>query len=97
MVNCDKRGSEVMCGGWSHVYRYEQGSAASLGSVFVAHLPNDEDGTFPIEDVKTFVRGFDIHEPTTQMVVIEQTHNMAGEKRIVVIPSEIYDARGSLL
>lgn len=78
MVHCDKRGSEVMAGNWSHVFRYEQGSASSFGSVFVHNLWNKEDGTFPIDDVKTFARGSDIHEPITQLVVIEQTHNMAG-------------------
>lgn len=82
MVHCDKRGSEVMVGSWSHVFRYEQGSAASLANVFVHTIPNLDDGTFSIEDVKNGVRGSDIHDAITQLVVIEQTHNMAGGKVI---------------
>lgn len=78
MVHCDKRGSEVMVGSWSHVFRYEQGSASYLANVFVRTLPNLDDGTFLIDDVKNNVRGSDIHEPCTQLVVVEQTHNMAG-------------------
>lgn len=80
MVHCDKRGSELLAGNWSHVFRFEQGSSASLASVFVHNLPNSEDGTFSIEVVKTSVRGSDFHEPITQLVVIEQTHNMAGRR-----------------
>lgn len=78
MVHCDKRGSEIIVGNWSHVFRYEQGSASSLANVFVHAIPNLDDGTFLIEDMKNAVRGGDFHEPITQLVVIEQTHNMAG-------------------
>ncbi|KAG5668139.1 hypothetical protein PVAND_016091 [Polypedilum vanderplanki] len=80
MVHCDKRGSEVMCGSLSHVFCYEQGSASSLAGVFVHKLENNEDGTFSIEAVKKLARGSDIHEPVTQLVVVENTHNMAGGK-----------------
>jgi threonine aldolase len=80
LVHCDARGSEVMVGNWSHVFRFEQGSAASLGSVFVHTVENSEDGTFSIDDVKAQMRGTDIHEPVTQLVVVEQTHNMSGHK-----------------
>lgn len=53
--------------------------------MFVHILENLEDGTFSIESVKESVRGSDLHEPVTQLVVVEQTHNMAGGK---VIPLE---------
>lgn len=85
MVHCDKRGSEVMVGNWSHVFRYEQGSAASLANVFIHNIPNLDDGTFSIEHVKNNIRGSDIHDPITQLVIVEQTHNMSGGK---VIPLE---------
>lgn len=70
MVHCDKRGSEVMVGSWSHVFRFEQGSAAHIANVFVHTLPNLEDGTFLISDVKNNIRGSDFHEPVTQLVVV---------------------------
>jgi threonine aldolase len=80
MVHCDKRGAELVCGSWSHVFCYEQGSAASLAGVFVHKLENHENGTFSIEELKKLVRGTDIHEPITQLVVVENTHNMAGNE-----------------
>lgn len=85
MVHCDKRGSEIMVGSWSHVFKYEQGSAAQIANVFVHNLPNLPDGTFSIDAVRENLRGSDIHEPITQLVIVEQTHNMAGGR---VIPLE---------
>lgn len=78
MVHCNKRGSEVIAGSMSHVFCYEQGSASSMANVFVHKIQNNEDGTFSIEEVRNIVRGSDIHEPVTQLVVVENTHNMAG-------------------
>lgn len=78
MVHCDKRGSEVIVGNWSHIFRYEQGSSATLAHVLTHNIPNLDDGTFSIDDVRNNVRGADCHEPLTQLVTIEQTHNMAG-------------------
>ncbi|XP_070505641.1 uncharacterized protein [Chironomus tepperi] len=80
MVHCNKRGSEVMVGSSSHVFCYEQGSASSLAGVFVHKLSNAEDGTFSIDELRNHIRGADIHEPITQLVVVENTHNMAGGK-----------------
>jgi threonine aldolase len=85
MVHCDKRGSEIIVGNWSHVFKYEQGSAAQIANVFIHNLPNLPDGTFSIDAVRENIRGSDIHEPITQLVVIEQTHNMGGGK---VVPLE---------
>ena len=79
MVHCDNRGSEVMVGSGSHVFCYEQGSASSLAGVFVHKLLNSEDGTFSIDEVRNHARGTDIHEPITRLVVVENTHNMAGK------------------
>jgi threonine aldolase len=85
MVHCDKRGSEIIIGNWSHVFKYEQGSAAQIAGVFVQNVPNLPDGTFSIDAVRENLRGGDIHEPITQLVVIEQTHNMSGGR---VVPLE---------
>jgi threonine aldolase len=80
MVHCDKRGSELIAGHLSHVFRYEQGNAAAVANVFINKLQNNEDGTFSIEEVKKSVRGDDCHDAITKLVVIENTHNMAGGK-----------------
>jgi threonine aldolase len=67
MVHCDKRGSEIIVGNWSHVFRYEQGSSASMANVFVHNIPNLDDGTFSLDDVANGIRGSDIHEPLTKV------------------------------
>lgn len=85
MVHCDKRGSEVIVGNWSHVFKYEQGSASQIANVLVHTIPNLPDGTFSIDAVRESIRGGDFHEPVTQLVVVEQTHNMCGGK---VVPLE---------
>lgn len=69
----------MIVGNWSHVFCYEQGSAASIANVFVNKIPNHEDGTFSIDEVKNSIRGGDIHDAITKLVVIENTHNMAGK------------------
>lgn len=79
MVHCDTRGAEVIIGSSSHIFRFEQGSAAGLANVFAHNIPNNEDGTFSIDTVRNNIRGADFHEPATKLVTIEQTHNMAGE------------------
>lgn len=78
MIHCNQRGSEAIVGKWSHVFRYEQGSPSYLANVFINALDNFEDGTFSIDELKDAIRGSDIHQPTTQLVVVEQTHNMTG-------------------
>lgn len=65
-----------------HVFKYEQGSAAQIANVFIHSIPNLPDGTFSIDAVRENIRGGDIHEPVTQLVVVEQTHNMSGGKVI---------------
>ena len=79
MVHCDQRDEEAIVGNWSHVFKYEQGSSASLAGTFIRNIPNNDDGTFSIQDeVVANIRGGDFHEPFTKLVIIEQTHNMAG-------------------
>ena len=55
MVHCDKRGAELIAGHLSHVFCYEQGSAASIANVFINKLQNNDDGTFSIEEVRKSV------------------------------------------
>ena len=67
-------------GDWSHTHCYEQGTAAGLAGVSMNKLKNLDDGTFCLEELKNNIRGSDIHEPISSLVVIENTHNMAGGK-----------------
>ncbi|CAO1430041.1 unnamed protein product [Diamesa hyperborea] len=80
MVHCSQRGSEVIIGHMAHGFAYEQGGAASIAGVSTNKIHNNDDGTFSLDEVKQNIRGTDIHEPITQLVMVEQTHNMAGGK-----------------
>jgi threonine aldolase len=77
---CDRRGSEVILGDKSHIYLFEQAGAAQFGGVSYRTLENKEDGTMDLEQIKNAIRVPDIHEPTTQLIAIENTHNVCGGK-----------------
>ncbi|XP_059618236.1 L-allo-threonine aldolase [Phlebotomus argentipes] len=85
MAHCSGRGEEVICGNMSHAFLYEQGSAAHLAGVQLATLPNLPDGTFSLDLLRKSIRSVDDHEPTTRLVIIENTHNLCGGR---VIPLE---------
>uniref|UniRef100_A0A336KNE6 CSON011634 protein n=1 Tax=Culicoides sonorensis TaxID=179676 RepID=A0A336KNE6_CULSO len=85
MVHCSRRGSEAITGNMNHTFLYEQGGAAQIAGVSLNLLSNKPDGTFCLEQLKYNIRGFDVHEPKTALVLIENTHNMCGGK---VLPME---------
>ncbi|XP_055306445.1 uncharacterized protein LOC129570757 [Sitodiplosis mosellana] len=94
MVHCNQRGCEVIVGGSSHVYLYEQGGAATIAGVSLDIIPNNEDGTYSLDEFRSKIRGSDeIHEPTTTMAVVENTHNISGGK---VVPLEWIDKLASI-
>jgi threonine aldolase len=77
LVTC-KRGDEVLMGQAGHTFLHEVGGISALGGIFPNTLPNQPDGTLDLEMVDNAVRGEDIHEPRTKMVVIENTQNQCG-------------------
>lgn len=78
LVHCDKRGSEMIAGDESHIFRFETGVYAQIGGVSVFTTPNFKDGTFSIDAVRKNIRGHNHFEPLTQLVMVEQTHNNCG-------------------
>ncbi|GAB4154788.1 MAG: GntG family PLP-dependent aldolase [Planctomycetota bacterium] len=75
-VHC-RPGDELICERRSHVYRYEAGSAARLSGVQA--LPLDaEDGFVSVRDLEAALNPDDAHYPRSRLLVIEDTHNMAG-------------------
>ncbi|CAH0757494.1 unnamed protein product [Diatraea saccharalis] len=82
MVHCNKRGSEVIVGELSHIFRYEVGGATHLAGVMLSNIPNKADGTFDLNVLERRIRGSDIHEPITSLVTIENTHNVCGGKAL---------------
>lgn len=80
MVHCNRRGSEAVTGHLAHTFLYEQGGAAQLAGVSLNLIHNNVDGTFCLKELRGKIRGFDVHEPKTALVLVENTHNMCGGK-----------------
>ncbi|MBL9078011.1 MAG: aminotransferase class I/II-fold pyridoxal phosphate-dependent enzyme [Planctomycetes bacterium] len=75
-VHC-RPGDELICEQRSHVYLYEGGSIARLSGTQVRLLAAD-DGCPTPEQIAAAVRSDDPHHPRSRLLVLENTHNMAG-------------------
>lgn len=93
MCHCKNRGSEAICGGSSHVFLYEQAGASTIANVSLNVIPNNEDGTFSLNEFQRRIRGSDVHEPMTSLAIVENTHNICGGK---VIPLNWIDELASI-
>ncbi len=69
------RGDEILLGDRSHISLYEVGGVAALGGVHPRPLPNNSDGTIPIDLLEKGIRHTDIHSPPTRLICLENTHN----------------------
>lgn len=70
-------GQEVILGDESHIFYYEVGGLARLGSL-QARTVSDEKGYLEPEAVKQAIRGENIHYPETALICMENTHNRRG-------------------
>jgi len=78
---CPNRGSEIVLGDKSHIFLFEQASAAQFGGISYRTVPNLADGSFSMSSVLSAIRDDDdIHEPATALVCTENTHNVCGGK-----------------
>jgi threonine aldolase len=77
---CNRRGSEIIVGDKSHMFLFEQAGASQFGGISYRTLPNRDDGTMDIDSIRRAIREDDIHEPRTQLICIENTHNACGGK-----------------
>lgn len=68
------RNDEVICGSESHLYTAEVGGVGILGNLFMHTLPNQPDGTLPIEHLRAAIRN-EVYAPRTKIVSLENTHN----------------------
>ncbi|KAG6442332.1 hypothetical protein O3G_MSEX002281 [Manduca sexta] len=80
MVHCSKRGSEAFVGTLSHIYKYQVGGAAHLGSILLSTIDNKPDGTFDLEELESRIRGGNNNEPISTVVALENSHNVCGGK-----------------
>ncbi|XP_076047701.1 uncharacterized protein LOC143029137 [Oratosquilla oratoria] len=91
LVHCGQRGSEVLLGDQAHIFLYEQAGIAQMGGVQAHIVANRPDGTFDIDEVISKIRYEDIHCPVTELICVENTHNVCGGK---VVPVEWIDELG---
>jgi threonine aldolase len=75
---CNSRGSEIIVGDKSHIFLFEQSGASQFGGISFRTVKNETDGTMNLKDIELAVRENDIHEPITQLICIENTHNVCG-------------------
>src|SRR5690606_34970572 len=75
-VHC-RPGDELICEERSHVYYYEGGAIARLSGTQVRTLVAADGFPLP-EQVLAAVRADDPHFPRSRLLVLENTHNMAG-------------------
>ncbi|MEQ1631801.1 MAG: GntG family PLP-dependent aldolase [Planctomycetota bacterium] len=75
-VHC-RPGDELICEERSHVYYYEGGAIARLSGTQTRTLVQSDGFPTPSQ-VKSAVRVHDAHFPRSRLLVVENTHNMAG-------------------
>jgi threonine aldolase len=79
-----QRGDEVIMGEKGHTFLHEAGGVSALGGVVMHTVPNQADGTLGLLDLEGALRSEDIHEPTSRMVILENTQNACGGMAISV-------------
>jgi threonine aldolase len=80
LSHCHGRASEIIIGANSHICLWEGGNAAGLGGVHTRQLQEDPESAEmdPIQVRDAFRRDDDDHFAKTEMLCIENTHNMMG-------------------
>jgi threonine aldolase len=93
MAHCE-RGDEYIVGQMAHIYRWEGGGAAVLGSIVPQPIEHAEDGSLPLEKIaaaiKPFGPGLGTHFARTRLLALENTFN--GK----VLPAAYIDAATGL-
>ncbi len=73
------RGEEAIMGTQGHTFLHEAGGVSAVGGVVIHTIPNQPDGTLALTDLKNALRNpDDYHEPTSRLVIIENTQNFCG-------------------
>lgn len=93
LVHC-QRGEEAIMGHLGHTFLFEAGGISGLGGIFVQTLRNQPDGSLQLEEFGRAIRGSDIHQPVSRLLILENTHNRCGG---VVIGPEYMQQAGELV
>lgn len=70
-----QRGDEYICGQDAHLYKYEAGGGAVLGSIQPQPIEFEKDATLDLEKVKKKIKPIDNHYARTKLFCLENTHN----------------------
>ncbi|MGL5286583.1 L-threonine aldolase [Aeromonas sp. RU39B] len=70
-----QRGEGALVGNHAHIYRYEAGGSAVLGSVVLQAIAMQDDGQLPIAELEAAVAPDDAHFAPTRLLCLENTHN----------------------
>ncbi|MBD3290224.1 low-specificity L-threonine aldolase [candidate division KSB1 bacterium] len=73
------RGDEVLMEKESHTFNYEVAAPAVIGGLQV-HPLIGKSGVLEPEQIESAIRPMDVHNPSTKLVVLENTHNRGGGK-----------------
>ncbi|MEI6790342.1 MAG: low-specificity L-threonine aldolase [Myxococcaceae bacterium] len=74
MSHCE-RGDEYIAGQQAHVYRWEGGGAAVLGSIQPQPLEFELDGSLNLDLVQKYIKPDDAHHARTKLLCIENTQS----------------------
>jgi threonine aldolase len=74
MAHCE-RGDEYIAGQQAHVYRWEGGGAAVLGSVQPQPIEMERDGTLNLGLVEEYIKPIDSHHAKTRLLCLENTQS----------------------
>lgn len=69
------RGEEAILGDKAHIFLNEAGGISAIASVIPHLIPNQDDGTLKLDDIKNAIRGDNSHWPKTRLICLENTHN----------------------
>ncbi|WP_408006204.1 threonine aldolase family protein [Pseudalkalibacillus sp. A8] len=70
-------GNEVLLEEDAHIFYYEGGAISAFGGVQTRTIKGNRGAINP-NDLRTAIRGEDVHFPETGMICLENTHNRAG-------------------
>lgn len=96
MAHCNQRSSEILMGAQSHTALWEAGNASGLAGVFPKFMNEDmQTGRIDLQQIRdlTNIDDHDVHVCQTQLLILENTHNMLGG---IAFPVEYMNEIGTL-
>ncbi len=69
------RGEEYICGQEAHMYKFEAGGGAVLGSVVPQPIEFEKDASLDLKKVKKKIKADDFHFAQAKLMCLENTHN----------------------